>query len=209
MLRDLFSFKVNSKKSMKTFSETQRYAKAVYRLAYEAKSLDVLEKDFLNLKEILDQSADLKKFIKNPTYKYSVINNVIDSLAKHFSFSDLFSRFLKVLNKNRRFFFLEKIVNNFFDLFMPRIVKNSLNTIIIKCPNSKCKESFEYQNLFNHLANCKFTEREAICNYCNIKINTKISNIFLIHIFCLVIRCNSVRMGTVFEYKLIISILLT
>jgi len=41
---------------MKTFSETQRYAKAVYRLAYEAKSLDVLEKDFLNLKEILDQS---------------------------------------------------------------------------------------------------------------------------------------------------------
>lgn len=107
MLRDLFSFKVNSKKSMKTFSETQRYAKAVYRLAYEAKSLDVLEKDFLNLKEILDQSADLKKFIKNPTYKYSVINNVIDALAKHFSFSDLFSRFLKVLNKNRRFFFRE------------------------------------------------------------------------------------------------------
>jgi len=118
MLRDLFSFKVNSKKSMKTFSETQRYAKAVYRLAYEAKSLDVLEKDFLNLKEILDQSADLKKFIKNPTYKYSVINNVIDALAKHFSFSDLFSRFLKVLNKNRRFFFLEKIVNNFFDLLL-------------------------------------------------------------------------------------------
>lgn len=64
MLRDLFSFKVNSKKSMKTFSETQRYAKAVYRLAYEAKSLDVLEKDFLNLKEILDQSADLKSLLK-------------------------------------------------------------------------------------------------------------------------------------------------
>ena len=103
---------------MKTFSETQRYAKAGYRLAYEAKSLDVLEKDFLNLKEILDQSTDLKKFIKNPTYKYSVINNVIDALAKHFSFSDLFSRFLKVLNKNRRFFFLEKIVNNFFDLLL-------------------------------------------------------------------------------------------
>jgi len=52
---------------MKTFSETQRYAKAVYRLAYEAKSLDVLEKDFLKLKEILDQSSDLKNFIKNPT----------------------------------------------------------------------------------------------------------------------------------------------
>jgi len=46
---------------MKTFSETQRYAKAVYRLAYEAKSLDVLEKDFLNLKEILDQSHRFKK----------------------------------------------------------------------------------------------------------------------------------------------------
>ena len=45
---------------MKTFSETQRYAKAVYRLAYEAKSLDVLEKDFLKLKEIVDQSSDLK-----------------------------------------------------------------------------------------------------------------------------------------------------
>jgi len=103
---------------MKNFSETQRYAKAVYRLAHESKSLDVLERDFLKLREILSQSADLKKFIKNPTYKYSVINNVIDSLAKHFSFSDLFSRFLKVLNKNRRFFFLEKIVNNFFDLLL-------------------------------------------------------------------------------------------
>jgi len=103
---------------MKTFSETNRYAKAVYRLAHEAKSLDVLEKDFLKLKEILSQSDDLKKFIKNPTNKYSVINNVIDALTKHFSFSDLFSRFLKVLNKNRRFFFVEKIVNNFFDLLL-------------------------------------------------------------------------------------------
>jgi F-type H+-transporting ATPase subunit delta len=106
------------KKLMKTFSETNRYAKAVYRLAHEAKSLDVLEKDFLKLKEILSQSDDLKKFIKNPTNKYSVINNVIDALTKHFSFSDLFSRFLKVLNKNRRFFFVEKIVNNFFDLLL-------------------------------------------------------------------------------------------
>ena len=90
---------------MKTFSETQRYAKAVYKLAYEAKSLDVLEKDFLKLKEVLNQSSDLKNFIKNPTHKYSVINNVIDALAKHFSFSDLFSRFLKVLNRHRLFFF--------------------------------------------------------------------------------------------------------
>ncbi|NCU47953.1 MAG: ATP synthase F1 subunit delta, partial [Candidatus Fonsibacter ubiquis] len=103
---------------MKTFSETQRYAKAVYKLAYEAKSLDVLEKDFLKLKEVLNQSSDLKNFIKNPTHKYSVINNVIDALSKHFTFSDLFSRFLKVLNKNRRFFYLEKIVNNFFDLLL-------------------------------------------------------------------------------------------
>jgi F-type H+-transporting ATPase subunit delta len=103
---------------MKTFSETQRYAKAVYKLAYEAKSLDVLEKDFLKLKEVLNQSSDLKNFIKNPTHKYSVINNVIDALSKYFTFSDLFSRFLKVLNKNRRFFYLEKIVNNFFDLLL-------------------------------------------------------------------------------------------
>jgi F-type H+-transporting ATPase subunit delta len=43
---------------------------------------------------------------------------VIEALTKHFSFSDLFSRFLKVLNKNRRFFFVEKIVNNFFDLLL-------------------------------------------------------------------------------------------
>jgi F-type H+-transporting ATPase subunit delta len=103
---------------MKTFIETQKYAKAVYKLAYEAKSLDVLEKDFLRLKQVLNQSSDLKNFIKNPTYKYSVINNVIDALSKHFTFSDLFSRFLKVLNKNRRFFYLEKIVNNFFDLLL-------------------------------------------------------------------------------------------
>ena len=95
---------------MKTFSETQRYAKAVYKLAHEAKSLDVLEKDFLKLKEVLNQSSDLKNFIKNPTHKYSVINNVIDALSKHFTFSDLFSRFLKVLNKNRRFFYLENFV---------------------------------------------------------------------------------------------------
>jgi F-type H+-transporting ATPase subunit delta len=43
---------------------------------------------------------------------------VIDALTKHFTFSDLFSRFLKVLNKNRRFSFLDKIVNNFFDLLL-------------------------------------------------------------------------------------------
>lgn len=55
----------------------------------------------------------------------------------------------------------------FFDLFMPRIVRNSLNSIMIKCPNkSQCKESFEYQSLHNHLENCKYTKREAVCDYC-------------------------------------------
>jgi F-type H+-transporting ATPase subunit delta len=103
---------------MRTFSETQRYAKAVYKLAHEAKSLDVLEKDFLKLKEVLNLSSNFKNFIKNPANKYSVINNVIDACSKHFTFSDLFSRFLKVLNKNRRFMYLEKIVNNFFDLLL-------------------------------------------------------------------------------------------
>ena len=86
---------------MKTFSETNRYAKAVYRLAHEAKSLDVLEKDFLKLKEILAQSEDLKKFIKNPTNKYSVINNVIEALTKHFSFSDLLPTLNGLLHKMR------------------------------------------------------------------------------------------------------------
>ena len=107
---------------MKTFSETQRYAKAVYRLAYEANSLDLLEKDFLKLKEILNQSSDLKKFIKNPTHKYSVINNVIDALTKHFTFSDLFSRFLKVLNKNRRFSFLDNLLKIFVGMLLEDIL---------------------------------------------------------------------------------------
>lgn len=61
----------------------------------------------------------------------------------------------------------------FYDLFMPRIVRNSLNSIVIKCPNKNgCKANFEYQHLLKHLEVCKFTRREAVCNFCREVFNT-------------------------------------
>ena len=55
----------------------------------------------------------------------------------------------------------------FYELFMPRIVRNTMNCINIKCPNkNSCGEIFEYQNLKKHLESCKYTKRKALCNYC-------------------------------------------
>jgi len=101
---------------MQFLGEINRYAKAVYEIADKNKELSILEKDFITLKEVLEKNTELKNFIKNPTYKSNVVEGVIEALSKKLSFSNLFISFLKVVNKNRRFFFIEKIINNFFNL---------------------------------------------------------------------------------------------
>ncbi len=96
------------------------------------------------------------------------------------------SNFINHLNNNKE----KECIHckkTFYDLFMPRIVRNSLNSIVIKCPNFNsntnnntlninnekyCKESFEYQYLLQHLENCKLTKREAVCNFCKEIIQT-------------------------------------
>ncbi len=100
---------------MKTLSDIHRYAHAIYDIASDQKEIEVIEKDFTNLKEVIDHSNDLQKFIKNPTFQYGVIDSVINELAKKLQFSKTFLNFLKVLNKNRRFFYVEKIIKIFFE----------------------------------------------------------------------------------------------
>ena len=103
--------------------EALRSSHAIYRLQKIYFCLRLQKDKIIN--EIDFSQSDLSKSWINISKfsNFSLPNrhiraDLFSSVKQNFSFSDLFSRFLRVLNKNRRFFFLEKIVNNFFDLLL-------------------------------------------------------------------------------------------
>ena len=102
----------------KSFSSetSERYALALFELSLEDKSLEQVEnnvKDFLHLYK---QNDELKNFIKNPTNEIQIQFKVISEISKIMKFSKVFKNFLLVLIEKRRIFYLENIINNFFNL---------------------------------------------------------------------------------------------
>jgi F-type H+-transporting ATPase subunit delta len=79
-----------------------RYASALIDLADQAQSIELIEKDMLTLKAMLDGSADLQTMISNPLFNRDQQQGAILALAKAAELNDLTTRFLAILAHNRR-----------------------------------------------------------------------------------------------------------
>jgi hypothetical protein len=51
-----------------------------------------------------------------------------------------------------------------------KIANNTLNNLILKCPNLFCKQEVKYQILFEHVNTCVHTMRTSYCGYCEKRI---------------------------------------
>ena len=101
----------------KGFSETLagRYSLALYELATEANILSAIEDNSSSMINLIAVSEDFRSLIKDPTSKKEDQLNAIKKISKQFKLNNLLTKFLSFLISKRRFFYVEKILNDFIE----------------------------------------------------------------------------------------------
>ncbi len=99
-----------------TFSSKNSYSQALFELAVENNSTDVIEKQVFSLLTMMSKSLDFKSLIKDPTIKIDDQLLVIKKISKQFSFDHLFEKFLCFIISKRRFFYIDTILKDFISI---------------------------------------------------------------------------------------------
>ena len=99
----------------KGFSDTSanRYSLALYELASESQSLELVEENSIAFLNLISKNKDFNNFMKDPTVSHDILTSVIKKISKSVKLENLFENFLCFLVKKRRFFYLEKILKSF------------------------------------------------------------------------------------------------
>jgi len=88
--------------STRQIASVDRYANALFQLAKEAKVLETVSSELLNLKKILNEDDTLLSMVKNPSISKSNKFNFFNSLSEKIEMSKLAKNFIGVIiNKNR------------------------------------------------------------------------------------------------------------
>ena len=101
----------------KNFSDTSanRYSVALYELAKESNELNEIEKNCLSFINLISNNEEIKSFIKNPTIKKEELITIISKISNNYNLNALFKKFLCFLITKRRFFYVNKILNDFIE----------------------------------------------------------------------------------------------
>jgi len=106
---------MNSNKSFST-ETSERYSRALFEVLKECNELEKAEINVRDFQLVLDNSLELKNFIKDPTQSITQQNNVINFLSNKLKFSKNLKNFLLLLIQKRRIFFVKKIFDSFLKL---------------------------------------------------------------------------------------------
>ena len=96
-----------------TFSTKNSYSKALFELASENNSIHDVENQVSSILELISKSTDFKNLIKDPTNKIEDQLKVMNIISDQFKFNELLKKFLGFIVSKRRFFYIEKILNDF------------------------------------------------------------------------------------------------
>ncbi|HTO39895.1 MAG TPA: F0F1 ATP synthase subunit delta [Rhizomicrobium sp.] len=90
-----------------------RYAKAVFELAQEQNTIEVVERDFLALKAMVVESPDLARLVSAPVFSREDQAKGMKAVLAAMQASDLTIRTILVLAEKRRLFVLGNIIAAF------------------------------------------------------------------------------------------------
>jgi F-type H+-transporting ATPase subunit delta len=90
-----------------------RYARALFTLAIEGKSLGAVESSLTSLKEALAESADLAALVNSPVVGRGAAGAAVAGVADGLNIDGLTKNFLGVLAANRRLGLLPAIIRDF------------------------------------------------------------------------------------------------
>ena len=93
-----------SESSGLTSGIAERYATALYDLADEAKALDAVAGDLRRLKDLIDGSDDLRRFLRSPLIGRQAQTKAMQAVLEAARTGDLVRRFVGVVGSHRRLF---------------------------------------------------------------------------------------------------------
>jgi F-type H+-transporting ATPase subunit delta len=91
----------------------ERYARALFDLADEARALDAVAADLRALNGMLEESPDLRRMIRSPVLDRTSQGKAVAALADAARLSRLTHSFLGLLARNRRLFALPEMIRAF------------------------------------------------------------------------------------------------
>jgi len=102
----------------KFFSNTSanRYSLALYELSEESDLLSQIEMDSIKILNLIGTSVDFNNLVKDPTISHEELINAIDKIFDYLKIENLLKNFTNFLITKRRFFFIERILNNFIEI---------------------------------------------------------------------------------------------
>ena len=99
-----------------SITSANRYSLALYELAEESNLLSQIETNVLSVLDLIENSQDFNKLIKDPTVSQSDLKNAISKIFDYLKIKNLLKNFTTFLIIKRRFFFIEQILNNFIEI---------------------------------------------------------------------------------------------
>ena len=151
-LSEIFTKSSNSEqklsKNNNTLSTKNSYSQALFELASESNLISNIETQVISILGVISKSSDFKDFIKNPTIKIEDQLKVINIISNEFKFNELLKKFLGFLVSKRRFFYVEKVLNDFL-----YICSNSRGEIHAELSAAKNLNENEINNIKNELSN--------------------------------------------------------
>ncbi|WP_274627322.1 F0F1 ATP synthase subunit delta [Arvimicrobium flavum] len=91
----------------------ERYARSLFDLALESKSIAAVEADLGRFEALLEGSEDLKRLIYSPVFSADDQFKAIVAIADKARITGLVGNFLRVVARNRRLFVLPGIIRGF------------------------------------------------------------------------------------------------
>ena len=98
-----------------SITSAERYSLALFELSEENNLLTQIEDQTLSMINLINQSDDFSKLIKDPTINQEDLLKVINKISESYKFETLFKNFLNFLIQKRRFFYVENILKSFIE----------------------------------------------------------------------------------------------
>ena len=120
-------------------SETsERYALALFETAKDSSEIEITEKSVREILELYNECEDLKNFIKDPTQSQNTQFNVVEKLSDSMKLTENLKKFLSLLVKKNRIFFLKKVFNDF--IWLTSRKRGEFNAILVSSKNLNKEE---------------------------------------------------------------------
>ena len=99
-----------------TVTSNNSYSQALFELASENYVLLEVEEQAIAILKLIKDSLEFSDLIKNPTTKNNELIKVMEAIADQNNFNGLLKRFISFLIQKRRFFYVEKILNDYLEV---------------------------------------------------------------------------------------------